>query len=103
MIMETAIMGITPGREDEFLAALEQAKEVLARAHGWNVVHVHRGVERPSTFLLAIGWETLEDHTEGFRGSDLFGQWRALIGPYFAEPPQVEHWDLLEQSGPGRQ
>ena len=95
MIMETATIAVVSGREEEFLAALEQAKGVLAQATGWQVIHVHRGIERPSTFMLAIGWETLEDHTEGFRGGELFPQWRALIGPYFAEPPQVEHWTLL--------
>ena len=48
------------------------------------------------SFLLAIGWNTLEDHTEGFRGGDLFVQWRAILGPFFAEPPQVEHWEVFE-------
>ena len=51
-----------------------------------------RGIERPSAFLLVIAWETLEDHTVGFRGGELFVEWRALIGPFFAEPPEVEHW-----------
>jgi hypothetical protein len=46
--------------------------------------------------MLALGWDTLEDHTVGFRESDLFVQWRALIGPFFANPPQVEHWNLFE-------
>ena len=92
MIVETAIMSVEPGREEEFLAALEQAKKVLAEAPGWQDVGVHRGIERPSAFLVEITWATLEDHTEGFRGSDLFDRWRALIGPFFAEPPQVEHW-----------
>ncbi|MGB7981894.1 MAG: antibiotic biosynthesis monooxygenase [Candidatus Nanopelagicales bacterium] len=95
MIIETATICVVPGQEDRFLAALEQARAVLARAAGWRAIHVHRGIERPSTFLLAIEWETLEDHTEGFRGGEIFAQWRALIGPYFAEPPQVEHWHLL--------
>ena len=95
MILETATITVQPGREQEFLAALEEAKKVLARATGWRDIRVHRGIERPSVFLLAITWDTLEDHTEGFRGGDLFGQWRAIIGPFFAEPPQVEHWDLL--------
>ncbi len=96
MIMETAFMSVIPGREEEFIAALEDAKDVLARAEGWKVIHVHRGVERPSTFLLVIGWDTLEAHTKGFRGGDLFPQWRSIIGHYFAEPPQVEHWELLD-------
>ena len=95
MILESATISVAPGREDEFLAALEQAKEVLARATGWRDIQVHRGIERPSVFLLAITWATLEDHTEGFRGGELFGQWRALIGPFFADPPQVEHWTIL--------
>ena len=96
MIMETAVMSVVPGREEEFLDALEQAKDVLMQAEGFRVLHVHRGVERPSSFLLAIGWDTLEDHTEGFRGGDLLVQWRAILGPFFAEPPQVEHWEVFE-------
>ena len=95
MIVETATIAVQPGREDEFVRALEDAKLVLAQAHGWQGITVHRGIERSSVFLLAITWETLEDHTEGFRGGALFGQWRALIGPYFAEPPEVEHWTVL--------
>jgi len=95
VIVETATIAVEPGREEQFVEALEQAKRVLAQAPGWRDIRVHRGVERPSVFLLAITWETLEDHTEGFRGGELFGQWRALIGPFFAEPPQVEHWAIL--------
>jgi heme-degrading monooxygenase HmoA len=94
VIVETATISVEPGREDEFLAALEQAKKVLAQAQGWRDIRVHRGIERPAVFLLALTWESLEDHTEGFRGGDLFAQWRALIGPYFAQPPEVEHWTI---------
>ena len=96
MIMETAFITVTPGLEADFEAALNEAKQILARASGFEMIHVHRGVERPDTFLLAIGWRTLEDHTVGFRESDLFTKWRAIIGPFFAEAPQVEHWTLSE-------
>ncbi len=95
MIMETAIITVTEGRESEFLAALELGKEVLARATGFQVIHVHQGIERPSTFMLAIGWETLENHTVDFREGPLFPEWRSHIGPFFAEAPHVEHWHLL--------
>lgn len=95
MILETATMEIVPGREDEFVAALEEARTILAKAPGWRGLHVHRGIERPSTFLLNIAWDSVEHHTQGFRESDLFVQWRALIGPYFASPPQVEHWSFV--------
>lgn len=97
MIMETAYMEILPGHEEQFEAAFAEAKKVVAQASGFNVVHLHRGVERPSVYLVAIGWDTLEDHTEGFRGSELFTEWRAILGPHFANPPQVEHWELFEE------
>lgn len=94
--METAQLRIADGREEAFERALETAKAVLAQAPGFRAIHVHRGIERPDTFLLAIGWDTLEDHTVGFRESQLFAQWRGIISEFFAEPPQVEHWQLLD-------
>jgi len=42
-----------------------------------------------------VHWNTLEDHTQGFRESPAFAEWRAIIGPFFAQPPQVEHFTLL--------
>jgi len=96
LIMETAQLRIADGREEAFEQALETAKAVLAQAPGFRAIHVHRGIERPDTFLLAIGWDTLEDHTVGFRESPLFAQWRGIISEFFAEPPQVEHWQLLD-------
>ena len=96
MIMETAYMDIVPGKELEFEAAIEEAKGIVSQAKGFQVLHLHRGVERPSTYLVAIGWDTVEDHMEGFRNSDLFVKWRGLLGPFFAAPPAVEHWNLFE-------
>ena len=95
MIIETAQIEIQPGQNEQFLAALDEAKKLLHSAKGFNGIYVHHGVERPNVFLLALEWDTLEDHTVGFRESDLFVQWRALIGPFFANPPTVEHWELL--------
>jgi hypothetical protein len=34
----------------------------------------------------------------GFRQSDAFPQWRAIVGPFFAAPPVVEHFDLITKS-----
>lgn len=95
MIIETAQIQINDGQDAAFEAALEQAKLVVAQAKGFNGLYVHRGIERPDVYLLALEWETVEDHTVGFRESDLFVQWRALIGPFFANPPVVEHWELF--------
>ena len=95
MIIENAQIEILPGQEAAFETALSEAKNVVAQAKGFNDIYVHRGVERPNVYLLSLAWDTVEDHTVGFRESELFVQWRALIGPFFANPPVVEHWELL--------
>lgn len=92
MIVEHAEFSITPGREDEFIAAFPQAKAVIRQAAGFRWAELHRGVERPSTFLLLVGWDDLAAHVDGFRSSDLFVAWRAVISPFFAEQPRVEHY-----------
>jgi hypothetical protein len=48
--------------------------------------------------VLQIFWDTLEDHTVGFRQSPLFVEWRAIVGPFFAVPPVVEHFELALKS-----
>lgn len=96
MILEVADIRIQPGREAEFEAAARRGvAEVIARARGFRDWQLVRGIESPQRYLLQIRWATLEDHTEGFRGSALFGQWRAIVGPFFAAPPQVEHFEFL--------
>lgn len=94
MILETAFIHVVPGKEDDFLEALEKAKEVLKSAKGWHSLSVSRGIERSSTFMLQLEWETLENHTIDFREGPLFAKWREIIGPFFDKAPDVEHWSL---------
>ena len=93
MIVERATFRITPGSELDFEAAVEEAKEVIAQANGFRSLKLMRGIEDPSTYLLLNQWDTVEDHMHGFRESELFPRWRALIGPYFAAQPEVDHYE----------
>jgi heme-degrading monooxygenase HmoA len=95
-VLEVAQVTVLPGHEEAFEADLLQAAStVLPRAHGFLEFGAHGfGIERPLTYLFTIRWETLEDHLEGFRGGDLFPQWRALIGPHFDGAPVVEHFAI---------
>jgi heme-degrading monooxygenase HmoA len=97
MILERALIHVLPGQEAEFERSLAQAREVIARAEGFRAIRALRGIESPHTYLLLIEWDTLEDHTETFRASELFGHWRALIGPHFDGAPQVEHYAPLAE------
>jgi len=94
MILETAFISVKPGHIDDFLAVLPAAKKVLQQATGFVELKIQVGVERENTVLLSILWQTLEDHTVNFRGGELFPQWREIIGPFFDQPPVVEHWEV---------
>ncbi|MFO1273020.1 MAG: antibiotic biosynthesis monooxygenase [Rubrivivax sp.] len=99
MILEIADIRIAPGRQAEFDAAIQRGlSTVIARAKGVKGWKVNKGIESPERYVLQIFWETLEDHTVGFRQGPLFPEWRAIVGPFFAQPPVVEHFNLLAKS-----
>ena len=99
MILELADIRITPGRNADFDAAIERGVEtVIAKAKGFLGYEVQRGIESPNRYVLMIRWQTLANHTIDFRESPAFAQWRAIVGPFFASAPQVEHFELIASS-----
>ena len=99
MILEIADIRILPGQQAGFDEAIQRAlATVIAQARGMRGYKVNKGVESPERYVLQIFWDTLEDHNVGFRQGPLFAQWRAIIGPFFASPPVVEHFTLLTKS-----
>lgn len=99
MILELADIRIHSGQQDAFDAAIIKGlTEVIAHAKGFRGYKVNKGIESPERYVLMIFWDTLENHTIDFRQSDAFGAWRAIVGPFFASPPVVEHFDLLSKS-----
>ena len=99
MILEIADIRITPGKNAEFDEAIRRGVEtVISKSAGFRGYKVNRGVESPERYILMIYWATLENHTIDFRQGPLFPQWRAMVGPYFASPPVVEHFELVSKS-----
>ena len=99
MILELADIRIQPGQQAAFDEAIQRAiGSVIAKAKGFQGYTVNRGVESTERYVLQIFWDTLEDHTVGFRESPAFAQWRAIVGPFFAAPPVVEHFELVTKS-----
>jgi heme-degrading monooxygenase HmoA len=94
MILELATIDIKQGTNADFEANLAQAQSVISRSEGYIGHEFQKCMERDNRYILLIKWATLEAHTEGFRGSELFKEWRALIGPFFENPPLVEHYAL---------
>jgi heme-degrading monooxygenase HmoA len=99
MILEIADLRIHPGQNAAFDEAINRGlREVIAHAKGFQGFKVNKGIESPERYVLQIFWETLENHTVDFRESDAFAQWRAIVGPFFAAAPVVEHFELLSKS-----
>ena len=99
MILEIADIRIKPGTQAAFDAVIVTgAQNVIAKAKGCMGYKINKGIESPERYVLMIFWQTLENHTVDFRQSAAFGEWRALVGPYFAGPPLVEHFELLSKS-----
>jgi heme-degrading monooxygenase HmoA len=92
MILERAIFSVRPGEADAFRDAFARARKYIETSKGFHRLELRQGIESPDTFLLVVWWETVENHTVDFRGSDNFTQWRAIIGHLFAAPPVVEHY-----------
>ena len=95
MITEHAVLEVIPGREDEFVESMDRAKAIIAASPGFMSLRVERCVERPSRFLLLVEWERLEDHTEGFRGSAGYDDWRAALHHFYDPFPVVEHYEAV--------
>ena len=99
MILELAEIRIAAGQQAAFDEAIERGlRSVISQAKGFRGFKVNRGIESPERYILQIFWDTLEDHTVGFRGSEAFSQWRAIVGSFFAVPPVVEHFALVAKS-----
>ena len=99
MILEHADIQIHPGQQAAFDEAIQRGiRTAISGAKGFRGWKINKGVEKPERYLLMIFWETLEDHTVTFRQSPAFAEWRAIVGPFFAVPPTVEHFTLLAKS-----
>jgi len=96
VILELALIQTEPERADAFEAAVHSAIHHVTSSKGYVSHELRRCIETPGRFALLIRWQTLEDHTVGFRESPAFPAWRAVVGPFFAKPPLVEHYTLVE-------
>jgi heme-degrading monooxygenase HmoA len=99
MIIEIAQLTIRPGSEQQFEAVFFTAIGVLRGCKGYLSHELRRSIETPNRYALIVRWQTLEDHTVGFRGSPAFTEWRGHIGPYLESPPVVEHFQSVTGTG----
>lgn len=92
------MLPVVPGREAEFEAAFAEAKQWISGSPGFRGLTLSRCLERPDTYLLLVEWDRLEDHTEVFRGSPAYQEWRQLLHPFYATPLEVVHFQPVQSA-----
>ena len=91
MILEHALLPVTPGREAEFEASALRALPIIESAPDCFGAEVRRQEENGSLYLLLVRWASIEAHM-AFRESPLFEPWRSLTHPFYSEPASVTHF-----------
>ena len=93
MVLEHAVLEVIPGQETSFQDTFATAKEIIAAAAGFRSLRLSRCMEKPSRYLLLVEWDSLEDHTHGFRGSAAYQEWRRLLHHFYDPFPVVDHYE----------
>lgn len=95
MILEVAVLDVRAGEYAEFELAFAEAQPIIASMRGYQRHELRRCVEAANRYLLLVWWDTLEDHTVGFRGAPEYQQWKALLHRFYEPFPRVEHYTKL--------
>ncbi len=101
MVLEVALLDVRPGESEAFEAAFREAQAIVAASPGYQRHELQRCLEAGDRYLLLIWWDTLESHTEGFRGSPGYERWRQLLHRFYDPFPTVEHFVRVPGAGSG--
>jgi heme-degrading monooxygenase HmoA len=92
MILEVATLNVRPGRAAEFEQAFREAQRIISSMKGYVSHQLHRCLEVENKYVLLVRWQQLEDHTEGFRKSVEYQEWKRLLHHFYDPFPTVEHY-----------
>lgn len=98
MILEHAVLPVKAGQTAAFEAAFEEATQCITECEGFKKLSLSRCHEQPGNYLLLVEWDSLEDHTEGFRRSEAYDRWKALLHRFYEPFPVVEHFIMVAES-----
>lgn len=97
-ILEVAVLDVKPGMTAEFEAAFCIASKIIAGRSGYISHELQRCIEKANRYILLVRWQTLEDHTIGFRQSPEYQEWRLLLHHFYEPFPTVEHYRRSQPS-----
>ncbi|MGV3541391.1 MAG: antibiotic biosynthesis monooxygenase family protein [Rufibacter sp.] len=92
MILEVAILTVIPERVQAFEASFLKAQKIISTMRGYQGHQLQKCLEVPNQYILLVHWQSLEDHTIGFRQSPEYQQWKQLLHHFYDPFPTVEHY-----------
>lgn len=95
MILESALLHVTQGDTEQFTKDFATASKIISSMPGYISHELHQCLPLPTDYLLLVHWETLEHHTEGFRKSDAYENWKKLLHHYYNPFPKVKHFTRI--------
>lgn len=96
MILEQAVLDVLLNKQQEFEQAFQQAQKIIAAMPGYISHELSKCIETDGCYFLLVKWQTLEDHTIGFRKSAEYQKWKALLHHFYEPFPVVEHYQPLQ-------
>lgn len=98
-VLEVAILDIKPEQNAEFEAAFRTASTIIAAIPGYIAHDLQRCIENKNRYILLVNWQTLTDHTIGFRRSPEYQAWKKLLHHFYDPFPTVEHYQTVFDRG----
>ncbi len=96
LILEVALLDEKPGEESDFEEAFGHAQSIIESMGGYLGHELQRCLENPSRYILLVRWQTLCDHTVGFRESREYLEWKRLLHHFYDPFPTVEHFQQVK-------
>ena len=91
-VVEHALLHVRAGSEDAFEVAVREAKPLIEVSPGFISLEIRRPTATGQAYLLLVTWRSVEDHQGGFRQSDRYQQWRALLHHFYDPMPEVSYF-----------
>ncbi len=71
---------------------MQKAVPFISASEGFQGIDVLPCIEAPGRYLLLVKWTSVEAHEQGFRGSERYQQWKALLHGFYDPFPLVQHY-----------
>ena len=93
VVLELARLDVIPDLTKQFEINFQEAQKIIS-SMSWYISHdLKKCIENPNRYVLLVKWDKLESHTEGFRKSEEYQEWKKLLHHFYDPFPTVEHYN----------